>query len=351
MAGAGRSGTSTMAGLMQILGLHVPQPEVAADETNPKGFSEPRWVVDHHDRLLKEALVQVSDSRPDAWFETGRVSTREHERITTAEWLESHFAGQPRAGREGPAAELVPDPVARRRGPHRRDPRLRDDAAPAGRGRRQQADLLRQQARLDRTSRRPGSTCCSTPSAAPASPSADGRPGLRALRRPARRLDQAHHARRGDPRAAGRAARRQRADPRRPPVRRPVAAADGPEPRRPRPAAAPARARRRDLDQLNKLAEPGGDTPEAHADPRPAARGLHRPVRRGRGDLPVLGGRRRAAHPARRARPARRRWPGGRGRAERRPRAPTRCRTALRAAVPPPVRRGLRKMAGQRAPR
>ena len=48
VAGAGRSGTSTMAGLMRIMGLHVPQPEVVADETNPKGFGEPRWVVDHH---------------------------------------------------------------------------------------------------------------------------------------------------------------------------------------------------------------------------------------------------------------------------------------------------------------
>ena len=95
VAGAGRSGTSTLAGLMRIMGLHVPQPEVAADETNPKGFGEPRWVVDHHDRLLKEALVQVSDSRPEAWFETGRVTTREHERIATAEWLESHFQVSP----------------------------------------------------------------------------------------------------------------------------------------------------------------------------------------------------------------------------------------------------------------
>ena len=92
VAGAGRSGTSTLAGLMQILGLHVPKPEVAADETNPKGFGEPRWVVDHHDRLLKEALVQVSDSRPEAWFETGRICTREPERIRTAEWLDGHFA-------------------------------------------------------------------------------------------------------------------------------------------------------------------------------------------------------------------------------------------------------------------
>lgn len=95
VAGAGRSGTSTMAGLMRIMGLHVPQPEVVADETNPKGFGEPRWAVDHHDRLLKEALVQVSDARPEAWFETGRVSTREPERIKTAAWLEGHFQVNP----------------------------------------------------------------------------------------------------------------------------------------------------------------------------------------------------------------------------------------------------------------
>ncbi|MGA8847938.1 MAG: sulfotransferase family protein, partial [Nocardioides sp.] len=92
VAGAGRSGTSTMAGLMQLLGLHVPRPEVPPDASNPKGFSEPQWVVDHHDRLLREAGVQVSDARPQAWFETGRVSTREPERIATAAWLEDQFS-------------------------------------------------------------------------------------------------------------------------------------------------------------------------------------------------------------------------------------------------------------------
>ena len=92
VAGAGRSGTSTLSGLMQLMGLHVPQPEVVADESNPKGFGEPAWVVEHHDRLLKDAGVQVSDARPDAWFETGRVATREPERIRTAEWLDGHFA-------------------------------------------------------------------------------------------------------------------------------------------------------------------------------------------------------------------------------------------------------------------
>jgi hypothetical protein len=49
-------------------------------------------VVAHHDRLLKEAGVQVSDARPEAWFDAGRIATREPERIRTAEWLEGQFA-------------------------------------------------------------------------------------------------------------------------------------------------------------------------------------------------------------------------------------------------------------------
>nr|WP_179519236.1 sulfotransferase family protein [Nocardioides perillae] len=92
IAGAGRSGTSTLAGIASLLGLHVPQPEVEADETNPKGFGEPRWVVEQHDRWLAEVGVTVSDARPTAWFETGRVATREPERIRCAQWLEPHFA-------------------------------------------------------------------------------------------------------------------------------------------------------------------------------------------------------------------------------------------------------------------
>lgn len=91
VAGAGRSGTSTFAGIMKLLGMHVPVPEVAPDESNPKGFAEPQWTVDFHDRLLADAVVTVSDSRPSAWFETGRIATREPERIRAAEWLDGHL--------------------------------------------------------------------------------------------------------------------------------------------------------------------------------------------------------------------------------------------------------------------
>jgi hypothetical protein len=71
VAGVGRSGTSLMTGIMGQLGFHVPQPEVTADDTNPRGFSEPRWVVDFHQRLLRERRITVNDSRPAAWESAG----------------------------------------------------------------------------------------------------------------------------------------------------------------------------------------------------------------------------------------------------------------------------------------
>jgi hypothetical protein len=92
VVGSGRSGTSTMAGALQTLGMHVPQPEVQADDTNPKGFGEPQWVVDFHDELLKRCNVQVSDARPSAWFESGKLSTFEPLRQRLHEWLEPQFA-------------------------------------------------------------------------------------------------------------------------------------------------------------------------------------------------------------------------------------------------------------------
>ncbi|HXH80687.1 sulfotransferase family protein [Nocardioides sp.] len=91
VVGSGRSGTSTMSGALQTLGLHVPQPEVEADATNPKGFGEPQWVVDLHHELLARSGVQVSDARPRAWLEAGRLSADHATRERVTEWLESQF--------------------------------------------------------------------------------------------------------------------------------------------------------------------------------------------------------------------------------------------------------------------
>jgi hypothetical protein len=103
VVGSGRSGTSTMSGTLQTLGMHVPQPEVDADETNPKGFGEPQWVVDLHDELLQRCNVQVSDARPSAWFEAGKLSTFEPLRTRLHTWLESQFV-------EGGPELVIKDP-------------------------------------------------------------------------------------------------------------------------------------------------------------------------------------------------------------------------------------------------
>ncbi len=104
VVGSGRSGTSTMAGALQALGMHVPQPEVRADETNPKGFAESRWVVDLHTELLQRCNVQVSDARPTAWYETGKASASGITRARLTEWLGPQF-------REALVTELGEEPA------------------------------------------------------------------------------------------------------------------------------------------------------------------------------------------------------------------------------------------------
>jgi hypothetical protein len=91
VAGSGRSGTSLFAGILARLGFHVPQPEVTADVTNPRGFAESKWVVDFHTRLLERAGVQVADARPGAWALTANVALDEHSRKELRTWLETQF--------------------------------------------------------------------------------------------------------------------------------------------------------------------------------------------------------------------------------------------------------------------
>jgi len=87
VVGVGRSGTSLLAGILGQLGCHIPQPEVQADDTNPRGFGEPRWAVDFHTRLLRERRVTVNDARPAAWAITARAAEVPAVRTELREWL------------------------------------------------------------------------------------------------------------------------------------------------------------------------------------------------------------------------------------------------------------------------
>lgn len=94
VVGSGRSGTSAMSGTLRTLGVHVPQPEVVANRSNPKGFGEPRWVVDLHDELLGRSHVTVSDARPRAGEDAALAAQDPAVRARVAQWLGAKFAGE-----------------------------------------------------------------------------------------------------------------------------------------------------------------------------------------------------------------------------------------------------------------
>jgi hypothetical protein len=100
--GVGRSGTSLVTGILGQLGFHIPQPEIKADETNPRGFGEPEWVVGFHSRLMRRLRVTVFDARPGAWSITARGAGEPAVHAELRDWL----AGQLREA----GAVVVKDP-------------------------------------------------------------------------------------------------------------------------------------------------------------------------------------------------------------------------------------------------
>lgn len=94
VAGVGRSGTSLFTSILGQAGFYVPQPEVAADSTNPKGFGEPQWVVDFHGRQLRPRRVSVWDSRPSAFETTAQAAEDAATLAELTKWLEVQFVGR-----------------------------------------------------------------------------------------------------------------------------------------------------------------------------------------------------------------------------------------------------------------
>jgi hypothetical protein len=112
VAGSGRSGTSALAGALQTLGMHVPPPEVPADERGSRGLAESQWVVDLHSELLERVNVATYDARPSAWYETGKWAANGMLRTRVVDWLGPQFDARP-----SPDVDVEPELVLK-------DPRL-----------------------------------------------------------------------------------------------------------------------------------------------------------------------------------------------------------------------------------
>jgi hypothetical protein len=91
VAGVGRSGTSLMTGILGQVGFHIPQPEINADDTNPRGFGEPAWVVDFHHRVMRRLRVTVFDSRPRAWELCDAAADDAEVRGELRQWLKGEL--------------------------------------------------------------------------------------------------------------------------------------------------------------------------------------------------------------------------------------------------------------------
>lgn len=91
ITGTGRSGTSTMSGILHHLGLYVPGPYLGGNKSNPKGFFEARWAVEFHKKITAAAGVDAFDSRPAAFDRVQRAVTPET-LATLVEFVRKHSA-------------------------------------------------------------------------------------------------------------------------------------------------------------------------------------------------------------------------------------------------------------------
>jgi hypothetical protein len=107
VTGAGRSGTSTIAGALHFLGLHVPLPVLKSNESNPTGFFESTWPLLFHRRLMDKAFVEQTDGRPEAQALMADVVTPEV-RTELRVWLAEAAAGESELVIKDPRSSWVP---------------------------------------------------------------------------------------------------------------------------------------------------------------------------------------------------------------------------------------------------
>jgi len=107
VTGAGRSGTSTIAGALHYLGYYVPQPVLKKNESNPRGFFESTWPVKFHKRILSDAVVEQTDGRFGAARMVRDALTPEYE-AQLRDWMAEQFTHADRLMVKDPRSAWVP---------------------------------------------------------------------------------------------------------------------------------------------------------------------------------------------------------------------------------------------------
>lgn len=80
-----------MAGSLKRLGLHIPQPELEAGPSNPRGFYESRWVLRFHMGNLKKLRVRNIDTRPAAVDIVGELVAAGELTAQLTDWLSTQL--------------------------------------------------------------------------------------------------------------------------------------------------------------------------------------------------------------------------------------------------------------------
>jgi hypothetical protein len=92
VVGPGRSGTSAVAGALANSGFHVPA-SIGARPANPRGFFEPRWLVNFDRDRLRAAGVQTLDSDPEAATVLLDALDRDDAKARLGRWLSDLLVG------------------------------------------------------------------------------------------------------------------------------------------------------------------------------------------------------------------------------------------------------------------
>lgn len=107
VTGTGRSGTSTVAGSLNLLGLHLPRPVLRTNDSNPRGFYESKWAITFHRKIMDRAGIDTFDARPEAWDHV-RAVLQPNDRRVLEDWLRREATHAPQTVVKDPRSAWMP---------------------------------------------------------------------------------------------------------------------------------------------------------------------------------------------------------------------------------------------------